>query len=317
MSKDEILELLWEAPRSVGELVQLTGRSRQAVCKVLKKLREEGAVAKEEGKRGRYFLTPAGLNEYFDRRTNRLVYDYYILPKFHFSGHNFHDILRALRSFFDLRNLPAPMSYRAKLYVSEDLEREYQDWRASVSYREGVGVKPEDTLRELTSEFVNQIVWSILFERIAAYVSSKRPLDEMESFNIRLSLDISFKPDRNVLRRAAALLALWAVECYYGVSDVALFDMIRYLEAADESLKGLADLAEKASITTIKKEEEKHGDLISITTAIHRKKKKDDPERLKAVKALVERVIEILRTEGQVDRKSYVALKEALKTINV
>jgi len=38
---------------------------------------------------------------------------------------------------------------------------------------------------------------------------------------------------------------------------------------------------------------------------------------LKAVKALVERVIEILRTEGQVDRKSYVALKEALKTINV
>jgi len=310
MAKEQILELLWEGPKSLSEITKLTGLTRQAVIKTLKKLIMEEAVIKEKGKRGKYLLTLKGMSEYYDRRKDKLLYNFNILPKLYIPYYyKFDDMIHGI-GLTNLRELPAPISYMARMYISKDLEEEFQYWRRLVSYEDLVEVRPEDTLREITSEFVNSLVWSILLERLASCIGNGKSINELEDFHIRLTLDISFKPSKNVLRRTAALLSLYAINKYFEISDVTIFDMIRYLEEADENLRGLADLVEKAS--DIKVEKVKEGEnLIRVSSRI-KTMDKNRAERIEAIKILLNKVVKILRDEGQIDRKSYIAIKKAI-----
>ena len=56
-----------------------------------------------------------------------------------------------------------------------------------------------------------------------------------------------------MLRRATALLSPYLVNHNFGISTATALDIITYLEQADESLKGLADFVEKASIARERK----------------------------------------------------------------
>jgi biotin operon repressor len=315
MTKEKILDLLWEGPKSLSELTRLTGLTRQAVIKKLKKMIMEGDVVKEEGKRGRYLLTTKGMSEYFDRRENKLLYNFDILPKLSLPlispDCNLEDLIQETR-FLDL---PAPISYKARMYVSSDLEEELQYQRSFVSFRDRVRVRPEDTLREFTAGFVNKIVWSILLERLVSCIQNDKSMDELDGFHIRLTIDVLFKPNKNVLKRAAALLSLYLIDHYFEISTVTAFDIIRYLEQVDENLKGLASLVEKASIVEVEKieteDESKNWREVRIITK-HKDKDKSKTERLEAIKILLDKILEILRSEGQIDKRTFTVIKKII-----
>lgn len=80
-----------------------------------------------------------------------------------------------------------------------------------------------------------------------------------------------------MLRRATALLSPYLINHNFGIRTATALDIIKYLEQADESLKGLADFVERASIAR----EEKVEDDGSVTLITIRNKNKG--ERLEAI----------------------------------
>jgi DNA-binding transcriptional ArsR family regulator len=66
-ARRQILDLLLEEPRSVGELVERVGLTQPGTSKHLRVLREAGLVrVRPEGRRRRYELDPAPLAELDD-----------------------------------------------------------------------------------------------------------------------------------------------------------------------------------------------------------------------------------------------------------
>jgi len=304
----KVLEALFDGPRSLTELVKETGASRQGVVNALKALRSEGLVEKEEGKRGKYYLTPNGYHEYHDRRIDKRVYDVYCEPKLVFDPNlNF---LSPLHPTFNYEDLPSPCAFRVRLNVSEDLERKFAGERAFFSHEDLRTYTPEDTAEGFVRPFVNMFVWEILTERlfdIASYekiTGEKLSIERIKKFlrfSFKISISLDFEPSDRVMRIVSASLALKNLNGYEVRSHASCFDVMELLERLGWAPKGWAKLLRDASDV-----EEKEGGRISVS-------RKRRPRNKKDIYDLLKEAFEILRKEGKIDSKTMRKFKEFLR----
>lgn len=291
-----IMDLLWEKPHSFTEIVGSTGASREGVRKALARLAAAGLVEKEPGRRGRYRLTDAGLTELHDRRADKLVYDGEVLP-----------LLRPIRGFLTefirglkfLEDLPAPVAYRARMMVSEDLELRLRGERAFFSHVDFEEYSPLDTLESITAPIVNRLVWGELLDRLFHAAARGERLEDAVPFRIRLALDIDVRPSRSLMRRIAALLALRYIFVYEERSTATCLDVMRCLEGQGFAPRGFTKLLERASCVSATRRG---------TSLVSRDKEQD----WEAARALARRAFEILREEGMVREKDYGWIVEEL-----
>lgn len=305
----KVLEALFDGPRSLTELVKETGASRQGVVNALKALRSEGLVEKEEGKRGKYYLTPNGYHEYHDRRMDKLVYDVYCDPKLIFDP-AFH---LPPYPIFDYLDLPSPCAFRVRLNVSEDLERKFAGERAFFSHEDLRTYTPEDTAEGFVRPFVNMVVWEILTERlfdIANYekiTGEKLSIERIKKFlrfSFKISISLDFEPSDRVMRIVSASLALKNLSGYEARSHASCFDVMELLERLGWAPKGWAKLLRDASDIEEKKEE--RGGVLSVL-------REPKPRNEKAVYDLLKEAFEILRKEGKVDSETMREFEEFLR----
>lgn len=212
------------------------------------------------------------------------------------------------------RNMPSPCPYRARMYVSEDLEGKFAYERAFFSYVDFQDYGPKDTVESLTQEFVNEFVWEILSERLFNIASQELNGEKLDSeqikknlnFSFKLSISLDFVPNDRIVRRTAALLALRYLRNYEWRSSASCFDVLELLERMGWAHRGWTELLKQASNTY----EERHVDRSDPESTVINAQISHKRRDYKAALKLLKEIIDVLKRENKLDEESLETAKK-------
>lgn len=240
------------------ELVNSTGRSKEAVSKTLRQCLEQQYITKENGRRGFYCITDRGrqrLAILSERRTNRCIYDHEILPKLYHVP------------ILTLNDIPPPDRYRVRLWVDDSLEEDFREERRHYVFIEEGYRKIEDITRRSAAEdlrvqtvdgiaqyAVNTLIWETIINRLCGllYIAKeqKRKITEKDikevlgfSFTLTINYENRFNEEsREVL---VALLGLFSIRCNLSLNGISILDILKELTELGYGNKEISKLAEK------------------------------------------------------------------------